>query len=381
MLTTAIEGGETRSHIVNETVSTTTTATNKKPEAFHIPSLDGIRALSFLLVFVSHAGLGHIIPGGFGVTIFFFLSGYLITTLLRMEYEKTQTIDFRAFYLRRTLRIFPPFYVVLIVASLLTWAGILQGSLSLSAVLAQFAYLSNYFVIFNGFDGAAPGTGIFWSLAVEEHFYLVFPLLYFVLQRNLPARFHQMLVLSGICIAILIWRCILVYGLGSPDIRTYIATDTRIDSILIGCILAIYANPVLDQTRITQRVWLFVLAPLGVLALAGSLLYRDPLYRETFRYTIQGLALLPLFIVAIRFHHLPMIRWLNLRWVRFVGLLSYSLYLVHLIYLSALTQFTFIHPILQGIIGLVVSLLTATAIHYLIERPSTQIRRQLLANA
>ncbi|MBK6959466.1 MAG: acyltransferase [Nitrosomonas sp.] len=66
-------------------------------ESFYIPSLDGMRAVAAILVFVAHAGWSHIVPGGFGVTIFFFLSGYLITTLLRREYERTGSINFKIF--------------------------------------------------------------------------------------------------------------------------------------------------------------------------------------------------------------------------------------------------------------------------------------------
>src|SRR5262245_57371978 len=79
----------------------------------HIPSLDGIRAFAALWVFAAHAGLEQALPGGFGVTVFFFLSGYLITTLLRMEYQATGTISLKKFYLRRVYRIWPPMYIVL----------------------------------------------------------------------------------------------------------------------------------------------------------------------------------------------------------------------------------------------------------------------------
>src|SRR5206468_983726 len=78
-----------------------------------IPSLDGLRALSFLAVFVAHAGLEKLIPAHLGLALFFFLSGYLITTLLRLEFEKSGRINLPQFYLRRVLRIFPPFYLVL----------------------------------------------------------------------------------------------------------------------------------------------------------------------------------------------------------------------------------------------------------------------------
>src|SRR5664279_4763278 len=77
--------------------------------AFHIPSLDGLRAVAFLMVFFGHVGAPGV-PGGFGVTVFFFLSGYLITTLLRIERERTGRVSLRLFYLRRALRILPPFY-------------------------------------------------------------------------------------------------------------------------------------------------------------------------------------------------------------------------------------------------------------------------------
>src|SRR5882757_5842758 len=72
-------------------------------DGLHIPSLDGIRALSFFIVFLSHAGLAGIVPGYLGLSIFFFLSGFLITTLLRIEFDRTGTISFQQFYLRRVL--------------------------------------------------------------------------------------------------------------------------------------------------------------------------------------------------------------------------------------------------------------------------------------
>src|SRR5688572_21709228 len=89
-----------------------------KRAAFHIQSLDGIRAMSVLWVFFAHAGLAEWgVPGNLGVTVFFFLSGYLITTLLRIEFERHGSISLGAFYLRRTLRIFPPMYLTLAIAS------------------------------------------------------------------------------------------------------------------------------------------------------------------------------------------------------------------------------------------------------------------------
>jgi peptidoglycan/LPS O-acetylase OafA/YrhL len=83
-------------------------------KAFQIPSLDGLRAVSFFIVFMGHATTIKLIPGELGLTVFFFLSGYLITTLLRLEVDQTGGINFRDFYLRRVLRIFPPFYMTIL---------------------------------------------------------------------------------------------------------------------------------------------------------------------------------------------------------------------------------------------------------------------------
>lgn len=350
-------------------------------QPFYIPSLDGIRAVSFLIVFVSHAGLGSVVPGGLGVTIFFFLSGYLITTLLRMEYDRSERVDFRQFYLRRVLRIFPPFYLVLAIATGLTAAGVIRGELNPAAVLSQLFYLNNYYVLATGtFDGFAPGTGIYWSLAVEEHFYLVFPFAYLGLRRLFPDGRRQAIVLGLACALVLLWRCILVYGLGSSEERTYIATDTRIDSILFGCILAIVANPMLDKPRIASRQLLLLWVPLALAVLLFTLVYRDEGFRGTFRYTLQGLSFFPLFVAAIRFPAYPGFNLLNLSWLRFVGVLSYSLYLVHQVVLEFVAAHLSLLPlVVQGAVALALSYVAAYAIYRTIERPMARLRRRLEA--
>lgn len=348
-------------------------------KTFSIPSLDGIRAFSFLLVFLSHAGLGNLLPGGFGVTIFFFLSGYLITTLLRLEYNLKETISLKQFYLRRAFRILPPFYVVLTVATLLTLVGVIPGTLTLPAILSQVFYYNNFYAVFNTFAGQAPGTGIFWSLAVEEHFYLLFPVAYLLLRRYLPSVKKQTLILVGVCALVLAWRVVLVYGFGTSEERTEFTTDTRLDALLLGCILAIYANPILDKARLDRKWWAYCLAPIGVVGLILSLVLRDQLYRESFRYSLQGVCLFPIFIAAIRCPDLWPYKILNFRWIRFMGTLSYSLYLVHFIYLSAISLRTNLPLPVQGILGMTLSLATAVAIYYTVERPMARLKKRLQA--
>ena len=347
---------------------------------FHIPSLDGLRAISFGIVFGSHVGFTGI-PGIFGVTVFFFLSGFLITTLLRMEFEKTGHISLRKFYLRRVLRILPPFYLVLGLACALTAAGVLQGPLEAHAVAAQALHFANYWIIWHGYDGFAPGTGVYWSLAVEEHFYLLFPLGYLALRRARAQGSHQAAVLFAVCAVILAWRCWLVFGLGSSVERTAVGSDTRFDSILFGCALALYGNPMLDPTEVRETIWKYVLFPLALGGLMLSFVIRDEPFRQTFRYTLQGISLLPIFVCAMRYPTWAVMRPLNWRPVAYVGLLSYSLYLLHQVVIFGVLPLLGEH---RGVLPLAVvsfttSLALAWCVYQVVEKPCATLRRHLTA--
>ena len=116
-------------------------------ERFYIPCLDGVRALAVLFVIAAHAGFAMIVPGGFGVTVFFFLSGFLITTLLRLEGAKTGTISIRDFYLRRVYRILPPMYVTIAFVCFLVWLHILSGKIHWKAIALTSVFFTNYLAL------------------------------------------------------------------------------------------------------------------------------------------------------------------------------------------------------------------------------------------
>ncbi len=351
----------------------------KRRGSTDIPSLDGLRAVAIGIVFFAHAGLSRFLPGQFGVTIFFFLSGYLITTLLRIEFERTGSISIRDFYLRRVLRILPPFYLVFAVATLLTVSGPLSGPpLSGGGILAQAFYLTNYWVIARGWwTGHAPGTWIFWSLAVEEHFYLFFPVLYAGLQRFVSSRRRQAAVLLGLCALVLAWRCLLVFVFHSAKDRTYVATDTRIDSILFGCALAVIGNPFLDQLPFSGDWWKLIAFPLGAGAVLLSLAISAPWFQQAFAYTIQGIGLAPVFVVAVRFPRWFLFPVLNWPWMRYLGALSYALYLLHATVLFGVDAHLHAPAVIQALVGGAVSLGLAAAIHHGLERPLARLRRRL----
>jgi len=359
--------------------------------AFHIASLDGMRAVAILIVFLSHAGLSHVIPGLFGVTVFFFLSGYLITTLLRMECERHGGANLRQFFLRRTLRILPPFYLILSVIAVLTACSVLPGGFHGQALTAQAFFAANYWEIAGGMQ--PPGTEVLWSLAVEEHFYLIFPFFYLAMRRALPDRRHQFALLMTLCAAVLAWRMLLVHQLSAIDLqsgsahhpRTCHATDTRLDGLLFGCALAVWGNPALDGTRIQRSHWLWLMLPSCVALLLATFVIRSVPFRETWRYTLQGLALMPIFITVIRHADALPLRFLNWPWVSRLGVLSYAFYLTHTLLLAVVEHWLpapadLSHVLLMLLRGAVAFALTLSAswlIHQCVEKPFLRMRRRL----
>jgi peptidoglycan/LPS O-acetylase OafA/YrhL len=358
----------------NETLQSLVTVVGR------IPSLDGIRALSFLVVFLSHAGPNHtIISGDVGVTTFFFLSGFLITTLMRTETERSGSLNVRKFYLRRALRIFPPFYLVWFAAVLLGLLLYPAGTLYGPTLLAQALFVSNYEGIY-GANREIPGTGILWSLSVEEHFYLLFPWLYIALVHWRVTRINQARLLWSLCALVLAWRCFLVIVAHANGGGIFIRTDTRVDSILFGCALALWNNPALDEPILSRRLWKLVLLPLALLALLFSILYQGMLFKETWYFSLQGVALTLVFTAAIRFHDWPLFRWLNSRPLVLAGALSYSLYLVHGIVIYAVAQLMAgWSAYTRAGISLIAILVLASAIYVSVEKPCARLRKRLEA--
>lgn len=343
---------------------------------FYLPSLDGFRMLAATLVFIAHAGWGHFVPGGLGVTIFFFLSGYLITTLLRREYEKNNSINLRNFYLRRFYRIFPPMYFVLFCIFVLGKLGLVPDTSTVSGFISQLLQFSNYHIIYSDDPGVVFSTGIFWSLSVEEHFYLIFPLLLIYFLRKFSfAQSAKILII--LCIAELIWRCYLVLILNVSHDRTYLATDTRFDSLLYGCILGLWMNPVLDLRSFNigeiQRLMLFSSA---TVLLVFSVVFRNEIFRETLRYSMQGIALFPIFLLAVRYPGWWPFQWLNWRPIKYLGVLSYSFYLTHVFWLELVKPLSY-GKIPTAIIAFFMSVVSAHIIRKTIEIPFINLRKKL----
>jgi peptidoglycan/LPS O-acetylase OafA/YrhL len=348
---------------------------------FYAPALDGIRALAFGLVFASHIPGGLIFPGGFGVTVFFFLSGYLITTLLRLEHEQTGRVDVPRFFGRRFLRIFPPYYLTLA----LVWGLGLSGLIlrkgqsvvleSMQPLWWQLGFATNYFLVSHGPHGLPPGSEVYWSLAVEEHFYLLFPFVSIALFRYVSPR-HRAPLLYLACAMVLAWRILVWTVLDPADSgRITYATDTRIDAILFGAALAVGSNPGLPERPWSVR-WGWPLFWLSGLGLLLTLVPRDPTFRETVRYTLQGLLLIPVYSAILANPGSWVARWLAHPALRWLGGLSYTLYLVHhsLIWLA---RSYVSHPLLIAALALSGSLLYAMLLDRLVDRPLAGLRARM----
>ena len=334
----------------------------------HVPVLDGLRAAAILIVMVAHAGLGNVVPGGFGVTIFFFLSGYLITSLLRTEGAAHGRTDLRDFYWRRALRIFPPLYITLALTLGAMATGLLPGQIHASSVLLDALFLTNYAHLFGPENGAPVPL---WSLDVEEHFYLLFSTAFALAFVRMPAaRAARWCAIA--CIVVLAIRVVNVAVL--PDFsRNYYWSHTRLDSILFGCCLALWNNPALDRDAWRPRGW-HVAAAIAVLL--ACLAIRDAVFRETLRYSLQGAALFVLFSAALHAKG-AVARLLSSTPLRIVALLSYTLYLAHMPMAVSLEHaFGIHHAPTRELLGAALSFGYAAAMYVAVERPIARWRRR-----
>ena len=343
----------------------------------NIPSLDGLRAISILLVVLSHASwnyfavnqadmtrLGSIIQvslltGTVGVTVFFVISGFLITTLLLKE----DKISLKRFYFRRTLRIFPPFYVYLICMVTLRLAGFIDTPAS--DFVRAFTYTSNY-----GFHPQANNWSLAhtWSLSVEEQFYLLFPATLVLFGRK-----KILLVLALVVITAPLFR--LLYLQTDPANLYFFGFETVADALAMGCILAITRSWLHRQkfyTSVLQSPF-FILMPF--LALFIAWLSHFPAYYPkslyvVFAITMQNAAIALCLDWSITNSGSLVGRILNMKYVVFIGTISYSLYLWQQPVFSTSLELPLFVKIIAAF-GL------AMISYYLVEKPSLRLRKYL----
>lgn len=286
--------------------------------------LDGLRGVAVLSVMIYHSGL---IRGGFlGVDVFFALSGFLITSLLLEERAATGAVDIRSFYFRRALRLLPALLVFVAFWSSLLLAGVPAELWPLVGgyVAAVLFYVANW----AGVHGMLLGIfGQTWSLAIEEQFYLIWPLALVVLARRVgrPARLAALLTAAAL--ASLAWRLYLALAGASVD-RLYFGTDTHADGLLIGAALAAWlAGGRLGSLASASRPCR-VAAAVSAITLAAVLLAAPA---PGYAYGVSVVAVLATagLILDVMMQGSPIARLLEAGWLAGVGRISYGLYLWH----------------------------------------------------
>ncbi len=342
----------------------------------HLPGLDGLRALAALGVVAYHGRyyLGYYPPVD-GVTIFFVLSGFLITTLLLKEWDAAGTISLCGFYLRRALRIFPAYYVFVLFSFVVDTLRHEPWSLSLS--LSAIFYGVDYLNAVNGHE-AGRSVAHAWSLAIEEQFYLLWPPLFILMMRRGEGTLRKALVLA--VVAGSAWRAFLT-GMGADESYLYNAFDTRFDNLAVGCLLATWVR---DErfVRIARTVACRPWMPLVTIALmCVTLRSFGSEARFTVGMTVYCVLVAVLIVQVLQLHAHGLWRWLDARPTRFLGTLSYSIYLYHLRALRLGTRLTFLPPVLQLAAGVAATIVVAAASYFLIERPFLRLKSRVPASA
>ena len=318
----------------------------------YLPALDGVRACAVLAVMMFHGGIPHMDGGFMGVDTFFVLSGFLITSLLIGEWRQALTIKLGSFWARRARRLLPALLLMLLFvaffASVIVPKGT-YGALRLDA-LATLLYVSNWhFILVNSnyFNETAASSPLLhtWSLAVEEQFYVIWPLVVLAVMhftRSLKALFA---LCCAAAIASAVWMHV-VYDGGLATNRAYLGTDTRSQCLFIGCALAV--GLVLTSQRSHEmgrlakgELWRpktsagsRLCAAAGVAGAAGAVaLWVLTTSESSFPYSggffLIGLAVAGVILAAVAVPRSIVPRVLSLAPVRYVGRISYGLYIWH----------------------------------------------------
>lgn len=336
-----------------------------------IASLDGLRAISIILVIVGHSADSLNAPefmshfshlGNLGVRCFFIISGFLITTLLLKEWEKTGGISMKGFYTRRALRIFPPsltYIGIIATCSALGWLVLKPGDL-----VHALTYTMNYRY------NPAHWFRHLWSLAVEEQFYLLWPGLLWLAGKRRGMKIALVVVLVDPVIRAIMW----IFFSASVSAMTK-HFETTADALAIGCLLSMNFNRIREigwyqRFQSSRFFWIFIV---GVTLSGNALFLVNKASFYIIGQSITNVGLVLCIDWCIRYSDKGIGRFLNWRPIVKIGVLSYSLYL---------WQNAFLNPDWNAWparlpINILFAFAMAFASYYLVEQPVLRLRRRI----
>ena len=344
----------------------------------YIPSLDGLRGISIIIVASSHF-ISKNVPGGLGVYIFFIVSGFLIARNLYVEMDLEKSINLKQFYIRRFFRLYP--VAILYAITVVGFFYALRIKIDYNQPLSALFYYSNYYYsnMFSGYGKSEPlmPFTFFWSLSIEEHFYFLFPAIFVIFKGR--ARY------IGLCLLAVIIGCLMArVGFASrhPDLLKYpyiyFRSEFRIDSIAFGVLIASFCAT--SRGRICLRS--IAIPPifwLSLAVLASCLLIRDVYFRETLRYSLIGVCLTAMIVCILFSKKMKFVQLvLNNVALSFIGRLSYSIYIWHYISIYIVEYLELKESeiiVVSAEFGL--SIIMALASYNLIERPFVKFGRYL----
>lgn len=356
--------------------------TRSPDQSTYLPTLDGWRAISIGLVLMSHSPVSCAVPvlgallrslsqfGGVGVELFFGISGVLICSRLLEEESRCGQINVKGFYVRRFFRILPAALLYLLVIAILAALQIIP--VPAMDWFASLLFFRNYLMLFQYIHHSPLAmhwyTGHFWSLSMEEHFYLVLPAILVGFRKT------RLPVLGGLALAIALWRSVLAHVIHSRFQFTF-RTDTHVDALLIPAMFALALYPLMRNQAAKRYIpaWSFpILTGLGV-----CLLVLDP----PFSFTLRAI-LIPLLILSTVLHPkaIPgsILESKPLRWI---GWISYSLYLWQQLFFG--TNFAGSPPAIavlrQWPANLVALIMCATFSYYMVEKPCVRLGHKLVS--
>lgn len=308
----------------------------------YVPGLDGIRAIAVLAVLLFHFGVSWLAGGLLGVDTFFVLSGFLITTLLLKEWSDTGRISFRAFYARRARRLLPALFVMIaVVCVYAAWFAEPDTRSSIRTdVLSTIGYFSNWRFIFakqNYFQRYGPPSPVLhtWSLAVEEQFYLLWPLVVWAVIRRYGRRGVAVAAATGVAGSFVATLAMSLAGFSTT--RLYYGTDVRVQELMAGALLAL-SGPAVSRwmvrhsgRRVTPSSLIGIVGCIGLIGLLWMFHVVSGNSNFLYRGGFLLVAVVAVGLIALAVHRPdhPLTRLLASGPPRYVGRISYGLYLYH----------------------------------------------------